>query len=151
MRLRFRPTLLPAASHVIFSLMRHLRMSGLPAILLSLLTGFAFFLPEVGHSLAHRRSGLHASHEAVGHVEGHQLEGAAVSGSEAEDTHPHFDLVASPPGRPLLAFAIAAPTILWSFPEPYGGIRVASLVARTLAPVQNYHGPPPATRAPPLV
>lgn len=132
-------------------LMRPLRMSGLPAILLTLVMGFGILLPEAGHSLAHRQGGVHGSQETVDHIEADHAVRAVVSAGHAADSHPHPDLVATLPGRPLLAYALAAQTIRWLLGDPAPARRVAPAIVRALAPIQSGHGPPPPTRAPPHI
>jgi hypothetical protein len=131
-----------------FGFMQRLRTSGLPAILLTLVMGFGVVLPETGHSLAHRRGGVHESHDVVGHSHAHHAPGVEVSTGHADD-HPHPDRLATLTGKPLLAYAVATRTIAWLLSELDNGGGIAPAVARTLAPIQNGHGPPPPTRAPP--
>ncbi len=131
--------------------MRCLRTSGLPALILALVMGFGVFLPEAGHSLAHRQGGLHGSHHIAGHIEADHGIGAVVSSNHVADDHPHLDLLAAPPGKPLFAYAIAAQAILWLLSDFDEGRRLTPAVARALTPIQNGHGPPPPTRAPPHI
>jgi hypothetical protein len=137
--------------YVIFGLMRHLRTSGLPAILLALLMAVGVLLPEVSHSFAHGQGGGHAEHELLSQVQAGSGVAATVSRGHAADDHPHFELAATLPGKPLLAYAVAAQTVFRLVLDGNAGLQVPAATARTLAPPQSNHGPPPPTRAPPLV
>ena len=134
-----------------FRLMQRLRISGLPAILLTLLMAFGVLLPEADHSFAHRQSGVHPEHDLVSPARADPGAGVAVSSGHAADEHPHFELAATLPGKPLLAYAVAAQIVLRLLLDPDTGLRVPAGTAYTLAPLQSNHGPPPPTRAPPLV
>jgi hypothetical protein len=131
--------------------MRHLRTSGLPAILLTLLMAFGVLLPEAGHSFAHRQGGGHAEHDRVSQAQADPGVAAVVSSGHAAGDHPHLELAARLPGKPLLAYAVAARAVLRLLIDSDTGLRVAAATTRTLAPHQSNHGPPPPTRAPPLV
>jgi hypothetical protein len=113
--------------------------------------GFGILLREAGHSLDHRQGGVHRSHDVVGDVEVDQGMEAVVSGGPAADDHPHPDLLVTLPGRPLLAHGVAARTMLCLAGDLASGRRVAPARAPALAPIQNGHGPPPPTRAPPTL
>ncbi len=118
------------------------------------ITGLAILLPEVSHSLAHHHA---AEHRSMHSGEGHHGDVGTGAGDAAATTeqgyadHPHFDVVATPPTKPLLAHAVVvrvAALLLHDFREerPLPPTR-----AKDLSPGEYTHGPPPPSRAPPQV
>jgi hypothetical protein len=117
----------------------------LARLLLALCTGVTLLLPEVGHSLAHH----HAAEHRAGGV---APELAMFPHEHGHGGHPHLEMVASPPVKPLFQYAAVI-------------VRVAALILddsgieRALPPVHTpglspgnlFHGPPPPSRAPPQV
>lgn len=129
--------------------MPRMRISGAPAILLTLVMGFGVVLQEAGHSHAHRQGG-HAPHNVTSHSEvGHGLGSEVATGDAAHHSHP--DLLTTLTNRPPLAYAAVAQTIVWLLSDLDNDGGLGSGVALSLGPIQNGHGPPPPTRAPPTI
>jgi hypothetical protein len=132
--------------------MSSIRRADLPGLLLALLLAVAFLLPEAGHSHAHQQLAHHDSETAHAEAFANPAHDDLVFSSHHDaDEHEHLSLVATPTAKPLvLAEATASP-----FELPRPELRWSRVVrtgfASSLPPGLLEHGPPPPSRAPPLV
>ena len=77
--------------------------------------------------------------------------GAFLSHGHAPGDHPHFELGATLPGKPLVPYAVAGQAVERLFLNSEPELRKSAATPSTAAPPQSHHGPPPPTRAPPSV
>ncbi len=137
--------------------MRCVRGSGIASSLTVLFMALALLLPEVGHGLAHHHAAQH--HDAAQHhgssyiADRHGGTGSDLSltDEQGDGRHPHLDLVAKPPSKPLLAYASAVRAVALLLPD-FGEERPLPPAFTTgFSPGRRDHGPPPPSRAPPQV
>lgn len=134
-----------------FELMRYPPLAATPAIYLTLLMAVGTLLPEVSHSFAHRHGGVHAEHAAASDVHPAPGERTAVSGDHPHDGHDHLALSPPLPGKSPLAYAVATEAMVRLLPYADTARRTPAAAVHTRASPESNHGPPPPTRAPPLV
>ena len=142
----------------IFPVMKFVRRSRFPALVLQMALGFALFLPELGHDAAHERSGRHAEAQHS-HDHGHDHVSATdlghshprVTSGEAADAHPHSVLQLSRPIKPPTAFVVVTLAAIELIPvvtepslHPPAAYDPLPLAGRS-------HAPPPPSRAPPIL
>ena len=129
--------------------MHRVRRPSVSGTLLAFLLGFGLLLPEMVHSLAHH----HAAEHGSAHVSPHQgfPSGSAKSTDAHGGDHPHLDLIGTPSAKPTLAKAIEVQGALPAFRELETQNAQLLAVAPTIPPGGRDHGPPPPSRAPPLV
>jgi hypothetical protein len=130
--------------------MRNLRGPSLPVILLALVLGIGLLLPEVAHSLAHHDAAYHhgAPHSAPHHDDHASPE---LAGEHHGGDHLHLELVAVPSGKPSLFHAAILRAVVLSLHVVGEERRVPSPLTGGQPPGRQDHGPPPPSRAPPLV
>ena len=130
--------------------MRYLRGPTVPAVLLAFLTGVGLLLPEVGHSLAHYHAADHHSgpHSAPHHHDSTSLE---LIGEHHGGDHPHLDLLATPSAKTSLVHTAIVQVCVLALDaaDQESALPPPTAVAPPLA--GRGHGPPPPSRAPPLV
>ncbi len=130
--------------------MRHLRGPSVPAVLLAFLVGVGLLLPEVSHSLAHHHSAEHhgASQSAAHH---HGFSGIGLIGERHGGDHPHLDLLAAASAKTSLAHAAMVQVFVLLLPAR-DELRPLPLATVPGPPLEGRdHGPPPPSRAPPLI
>jgi hypothetical protein len=148
----FRPPKGDNRQHWYIDFMLPLRRPDLPGLCLALMLAVAFVLPEVGHTHAHRHLAEHESeaahHEAPTATPG---SGLALGDHHDDEQHEHLSLVATPTAK---ALVLGDPTIT-TLALPHYHFRTARIpalvVTSSLPPGLLEHGPPPPSRAPPLV
>jgi len=130
--------------------MRHLRGPSVPGFLLALLLGLGLLLPEVAHSLAHHHA---AEHHAASAAEphSHDLPGAALTDDHHAGDHPHVELLATLSAKPSLAHAVVVQAVALALDALPEERPLAPAVAAQPPPDGRNHGPPPPSRAPPLI
>jgi hypothetical protein len=123
---------------------------------MSIVAALALLLPEWGHGLAHHHAAAHHDapqhHDSSRHAAHDRLTGGitSVTGETGDDGHPHLELIATAPAKPLPIYATV--------------VRVVALLAQVseerplqpsaatdLSPRRREHGPPPPSRAPPRI
>jgi len=130
--------------------MRHSRRHGLPTALLALTLGVALLLPEVGHSLAHHESAAHELSHDAGHQAG-SIDGRGLHDAGALADHPHLELAAPLPARPLLIHAVIVRGGALLAHDLAESSAVPPILAAGLPPGDLTLRPPPPARAPPLI
>lgn len=129
--------------------MRRLRGPSVPGFLLTLVFGLALLLSGVGHSLAHSHAAEHHHSETA--PQQHDGSYGTLTGEHHGDGHSHLDLVATPSPRPSLAHAVVVPAVVLAL-DALGEERPLPPAATAgLPPGNRNDGPPPPSRAPPLV
>lgn len=134
--------------------MRRLRSPGIARLVIALITGLALLLPEVSHSLAHHHAAEHRSmHSGVGHYgeAGADAGDFAATSKQGHAEHPHFDVVATQPTKPLLAQAVVVRVAALLLNDLREERPLPPVRANDLLPGEYTHGPPPPSRAPPQV
>ncbi len=131
--------------------MQRPRSTRIPAGLLAVMMALAVFLPEASHSVAHRDGAAHPS----GHHEHHAGAPSAELAFSAPDAggggHWHSDFRATLPGKSLLKHALVARVLIRLHRDLADTRRPPAAPLANVAPLPSHHGPPPPTRAPPLV
>jgi len=130
--------------------MRYVRGSRISGSLLALVMALALPLPEVGHGLAHHHAAEHHGPSHTGH-HGGAAGDLLLADEQAVGRHPHLDLVATPPAKPLLAHASALRVVALLLPEIGEERPLPPTFTTGLSPGRRDHGPPPPSRAPPQV
>jgi hypothetical protein len=136
-------------------------MSGIVAVLLTMIMGIAVLLSEAGHSYAHRQLGQ-VSHHSVEHHGSASHHGSAdhhdvahtaavaVQDADASNEHPHPDVIAIPPVKTVL-HALTVRTVVDLSDQIDQELRLPLVVSSTFTLRGREHGPPSPARAPPLV
>jgi len=143
----------------VLTIMQRFRRSRFPALVLGLAFGFGILLPEIGHSVAHRtaagHTASHETHDAADHPHDHTVREApdhqiVMAFSAAAESHSHFDLRPTAPGKSslsLLPAGVVATDLTLHAPERRSPIPVHP----DAVPLgDRRHAPPPPSRAPPL-
>jgi hypothetical protein len=129
-----------------------IRRPDVPGIILALIVGVAFVFPEVGHSHAHRHQATHESGAAHTEAAKHLSDTDPVLVDHHIDAeHQHLRLTATPTAKPLPWRDPAVSTFALPGPQVRLYRTPASIFASSLPPGLLAHGPPPPSRAPPLV
>lgn len=131
--------------------------SRLPAYrwLMALAMTATLLAPEVGHSFAHHHAAEHSTKRVAEHHHGVRADvgvDVAVSENHSHSHHPHLDLLAGPPSKPLLvcaALVIRVAALL--LPDVNDSLPLTPPDATGLSPGDLTHGPPSPSRAPPQV
>jgi hypothetical protein len=130
--------------------MRYLRGPRLPAVVLALLLGLGLFLPGVGHSLAHHHASQHHdAHDSALLYPGSPDTG--VLGEHQGGDHPHLDLLATPSAKISLTLVAIVPVFILALPATDGDRGLTLPVLAGPPRTGRDHGPPPPSRAPPLI
>jgi hypothetical protein len=130
--------------------MRHTRGPSVPGFLLALLLGLSLLVPEVGHSLAHYHAADHHTTSDLS-LHHHGAAGMGLTDSHHDGDHPHLELVATLSGKPSLVHAVVVQSVVLSL-HAVGEEHVLPPALTTgRPPGGREHGPPPPSRAPPLV
>ena len=137
---------------------RSLRRSRIPAAVLALVLGVALVVPEVSHTLEHRYEAAQAHGRGLADHDDGQHHDPAPGPAEAgladghsHGDHPHFDLVATQPVRPLLAYAVVVQAVVLLLQDCTVERPLPPACTTGLSPGRLDHGPPSPSRAPPLV
>lgn len=132
--------------------MRRPRSISAPRLILALLLGLSLLAPEAVHSFVHHHAAEHhGDAQQDGGVSAAPHEPVAASDYQHGDDHPHLQLAAAPSTKLSLGQAMVAQAVLLAI-QPLDAQRPLLPPAPPgVLPGAWDHGPPPPSRAPPLV
>jgi hypothetical protein len=130
--------------------MRDLRRPNVLDFLLGLLLGLGLLVPEVGHSLAHYHAAAHHGDPALT-LHQHGAAGIGLTDAHHGGDHPHLELVATPSSKLSLAHAVVVQSVVLALHALGEEHPLPPAVITGRPPGEREHGPPPPSRAPPLV
>jgi hypothetical protein len=130
--------------------MRHLRRPSVPGFVLGLFLGLGLLVPEVGHSLAHYHAADHHTEPTLA-LGQHGAAGIELTDAHHGGDHPHLELVATPSSKPSLIHALVMRSVALALHVPGEEQPLPPAVITGRPPGDREHGPPPPSRAPPLV
>ena len=130
--------------------MRYLRGPSVPAVLFAYLLGLGLLLPEVGHSLAHSHASEHRDSYDSAPLH-HGSSEIGFLGEPQGGDHPHVDLLATTPAKISLTMVAMVQVFILAFPAADGNRRLPVSAVAGFPLGGREHGPPPPSRAPPLI